>query len=273
MLLKSFWASLPGQIIGLAGLVTAVTTLVNLLWRLYGAFWDRIGRPRTVTRIIRQLSCGVNIKVFEYHLGIPAQYVNVGTRGTNSRGDLLEYIFVLDYVYVQAVTELGKVICFSVTARRPAFHPVLEYYGAVSISLGKTTYQQLGHEPNGVYGWLGARRWGYGEAYYHGNPGGYQTYVYSINDAAGLESGVEFISAALGNVAIVSLGLFDDTGSLSADSALTEWLDDENVRELRLHGTMNTITVVGPHTDVKKIVDSGFGFGPDLDQVRLLPKP
>ena len=92
--LKSFWTTLPGQVIGLAARVTAITTLVNLFWRLYTALWDRIGRRRTPTRKLRQLSCEVNINLFEYHLGIPAQYVNSTDQAVSQ--NMHEYIFVLD---------------------------------------------------------------------------------------------------------------------------------------------------------------------------------
>ena len=234
MELKSFWATLPGQIVGLAALVTAITTLVNLLWRLYTVLWDRMGRRRTLTRKLRQLSCEVNINVFEYHLGIPAQYVNSSDRPGGE--DLREYIFVLDDAYVQAITNAGKVICFSVTTRRQAFHPVLEYYGAAPITLGRTRFQQLGDEPNGIKGWLGARRWWYGEAYYFGNPGGYQTYVYSINDA-GWESGTQSIGAVfdeVGDVALGLLGVYQDESSFQSDKA--DWLDRESVKTFRQQG-------------------------------------
>ena len=269
--LKSFWATLPGQILGLAALVTAITTLVNLLWRLYTALWDRIGRRRTLTRKLRQLSCEVNINVFEYHLGIPPQYVNSteGTVGDNKH----EYIFVLDDVYVQAIAASGRVICFSVTTRRQAFHPVLEYYGAFPITLGRTRFQDFGDEPSGVQGWLGARRWGYGEAYYYGNPGGYQTYVYSINDA-GADSGAQNIAAVFDEAGYVAFGLLNDSPNEGfAHPEMASWLDRESVRVFRQQAVINTVTVVGPQKEVRSILKLGFAFGPNLDQVRLLPKP
>lgn len=45
--------------------------------------------------------------------------------------------------------------------------------------------------PDRAAGWVGAHSWHYFETYYFGNPGNYQTFVYSINDA-GVGSGASF---------------------------------------------------------------------------------
>jgi hypothetical protein len=122
----------------------------------------------------------MQIEYFVHVLGQPAQYVN-----HQADEEEVEYVFALPDAYVQAVTDAhGKVGLFAVTTRNKRFHPSLNYHpgGAaeMQIRLGRTHFSDLADQPSGVRGWIGARRGGYAESYYYGNPGHYQTYIVAL---------------------------------------------------------------------------------------------
>src|SRR6266540_1446330 len=177
VILKSFWETLPGRVIQLATLVAAVATLLAASRGIGRLVWNSVTRDYQITRDLALLSCGVQVDHFQHVLGRPPQFVNRSE-------EHVEHVFVLRDAYVQTVTDLNnKVLYFSITTRTPRFHPTLEHY-AHEVTLGHTTFEQLGYEqPDGVLASLGARRFSYSEAYYFGNPGGYNTFVYSMNDA------------------------------------------------------------------------------------------
>jgi hypothetical protein len=266
-------STLIGKLIALAAVVGAVTTVWRVLRPLLHAVGERLSRRRRLGQRLQQLACDVQVDYFQHLLGQPAQYVN-----RSCTTDEIEHLFVFRDAYVQAVTDRhGKVGRFAVTCRSRRFQPRLNYHPGgypdlVTVRLGHTRFAQLGHTPDGVHGWLGARRFGYVESYYFGNPGNYQHYVFALNDAGQDES-------ATGHIA----GLFQSPGGneiwlglLGGSSDVGVWLDQQSVRSFRLATAINTYAVVSAETAVRSFGDgtgwkSPFGFGPDYDQVRTSP--
>jgi len=116
----------------------------------------------------------------------------------------VECVYIDDYSFVHAVVDQDEsVLAYSVTTRkrnfRPRFRPpggiseergrILRALGLrfrtrplVAIRLASSTFDELG-DPQQAGSWVGAHNLHYFEAFYWGNPGHYQTYVFSVNDA------------------------------------------------------------------------------------------
>jgi hypothetical protein len=272
-LVQGLLSTLTGKLIALAAVVGAVTTVWKVLLPPLRMVGERLGRRRWLGRRLQQLACDVQIDYFQHLLGQPAQYVN-----RSSTTDEIEHVFVFPDAYIQAVTDqYGKVGRFSVTCRSRRFQPKLNYHPGgypdlITVRLGRTCFVQLGHTPDGVHAWLGARRFGYAESYYFGNPGNYQHYVFALNDAGEDESATEHVAELFpspgGNE--VWLGLF------GGSSDVGEWLDQQGVRSFRGATAINTYSVMCAEAAVRSFGDgtgwkSSFGFGPDFDQVRTSP--
>jgi hypothetical protein len=271
-LVQGLLSTLTGKLIALAALVGATTTVWRVLRPPLRAVGERLSRRRRLGRRLQQLACDVQIDYFQHLLGQPAQYVN-----RSNTTDEIEHVFMFRDAYVQAVTDqYGKVGYFSVTCRTRRFQPKLNYHPGgprqlVTVKLGHTRFAQLGHTPDGVHAWLGARRFGYVESYYIGNPGNYQHYVFALNDAgrdetAGYVAGL-FPSPG-GNE--VWLGVF------GGSSEVAGWLGQQGVRSFRGAAAINTYAVISAEAAVRVFGDgsgwkSAFGFGPDYDQVRTSP--
>lgn len=106
--------------------------------------------------------------------------------------------------YVHALTDKDQTVhAYSVTIRSKRFRPTFRPPGGTAapanwlwrlfgkeyryephppVKLGRTHFAELGRAEQAA-GWLGAHNWHYFEPYYLGNPGLYQYFVYSINDA------------------------------------------------------------------------------------------
>ena len=105
-----------------------------------------------------------------------------------------------DY-YVQAYANMDEsVLSYSVTTRAPRFRPALRhpsggfagerrYLRLLGLrrprpfTLTKTRFGALSELPGRAESWVGFHNWHYYEAYWGGNPGLYQWFVFSINDA------------------------------------------------------------------------------------------
>lgn len=162
----------------------------------------------------------------------------------------VEYIFVDESFFVQAITTSeGEVIAYSVTTRTRHFNPklVLRSFG-VTVQLGRTRFAQLNalRNPVRLISAVGARRFHYGEIYYLGNPGKYQTFVFSLNDAGYLSiphTGIHFLMERPD-------------------------FDDARLKAFRNDAVINTYTVTAPNVGVEDL--GPIRFGANLDQVRTL---
>lgn len=202
-------------------------------------------------RQIARLAPGTTLGFFRGILGAPV-FVTSGARTKR-------HVFIDDSFYVEAVTDLGEtVLMFSVTTRSSRFNPTLKLgpystdRAAVVVRLGKTVFAELdrlGHEGR-VKSSRGARRLTYVEQYYFGNPGLYQRYALSMNDAGFLRHARD-----------VRFGVFSEEITSTLDARL---------REFRQAMVINTYTIAAPHADIDQL--ESFRLGADYDQVRVLTR-
>jgi hypothetical protein len=202
------WLGNAGQF--LAALVAAVA-LLNLVRGTYrrtvGRRWDRYAR-------IERLATNGQISFFSSVLAEPPamrRTVEATVTSFDNTGNAhrepktwLEVVWIDRDFYVHAVADKDETIhAYSVTTRSRRFHPKLKppggsfvergwvlrqlgfaekFKGAPAVKLGKTRFQDLGR-PDLAAAWIGAHNLHYFEDFWGGNPGLYQHFVYSINDA------------------------------------------------------------------------------------------
>jgi hypothetical protein len=193
--------------------------------------------------------------------------------------ELTETVWLDRDYYVQALVDPDEtVLAFSVTTRSRRFRPLFQVPtspGLVErvrfihqsntlrpaplfrVRLGRTHFAGIG-EPGGVLASLGFRRFAYTEAHWFGNPGSYQYYVFSFNDAG---------SPPWPDTSLI----FPDGGGVFRAGL---WADDsspatlETINDFRKRTAPNTYTVVGPRFQLE---DYPTSFGPDYDEIRILP--
>jgi hypothetical protein len=194
--------------------------------------------------------------------------------------ELMEMVWLDRDYYAQALVDPDDtVLAFSVTARSRRFRPLfqvpstpgvierLRFFrhrdGAMRptplfrVRLGRTHFAGIG-EPSGVFASLGFRRFAYAEAHWFGNPGSYQYYVFSFNDAGAPpwpDSRLIFPEGG----GVFRVGVWADAGT-------TESLD--TIKDFRNRTAPNTYTVIGPRFQLE---DYPTSFGPDYDEIRTLP--
>jgi hypothetical protein len=291
--LHGWLTSLTGRLFALAALILAVTAIWKFFTPAIRAGWLRLTRRRRLTLRLRQLACGMQIEHFVHLLRQPAQYVD---RPHNV--EETEHVFVLPEAYVQAVTDAhGKVGLFAVTTRDKRFHPRLNYHpGGASdmrdVELGRTRFSELVGLPTGVRGWLAARRFGYAETYYFGNPGYYQTYVVALNDA-GYLADISLVSA-IGGDGGTDLNWFPGLPVPAPrrrmwsqrpvapvrpepGNEIARFLTSPAVQSFRTDSVINTYAVISTWMERRLQEDTGsgwgirYGIGPDHDVVRTAP--
>ena len=136
--------------------------------------------------------------------------------------------------------------------------------------LGRTSFAAVDAqvEPQGRSLRIGAHNYEYAEAYWFGNPGGYQWYVLSHNDASS--------AGAMQWPTSKHASPFFQEGVLVSDndSVRVSPLQPDELAELRAKTIINTLTVLGPW---REYGDRPMGRtslaeprGPDSNQVRVL---
>ena len=219
-----------------------------------------IGYKKELLKQISGLNAGVHIDNFKNIFGTPL-FVN---------GTLIkEYIFVNNYFYLQAITDSsGTILAYSITIREKNFNPQIDLgpYTSNNISkkiiLGETTYLGLADfsDPNEIFSYVGAHNYHYTEGYYFGNPGKYQTFIFSTN-----ESGYNK----------------EDHTDLLPLNSNDATISNSKIKEFRSEETINTYTVTAPLVDKEDLNlrgyifynydnDDGFLLGPSYNQVRVL---
>lgn len=175
------------------------------------------------------------------------------TLGAPSFGDVVR-TWAFPEAFVVARVEQDIVTVIAVTTRRRWFRPTFRPVGLGKIRLGKTTFEELGDSPTGILGGVGARRWGYAEKHYRGNPGLYREFALGVNDAGyvhALEPSLDLARCV------------DERAMAHNDSLPTRW------RTLRPEARINTYAVSAPFQSVNA-VENSVTFGAELDVVRVL---
>lgn len=239
---KSYVAILMGLFLLLLSSAITISQGTALLKEYY---YDTLGHKKKLINDIYKLAPSTNIGYFERILGNPV-FVNEKTDEKNTKEPTQkEYIFINDYFYVQAITGKNeKVLAYSVTGEDLVFN-IWSGIKNIDLKLGKSTFEVVDDKPEKIELYCGARRGGYSEEYYFGNPGNYQTYIFSLND----------INGGFPQMCLEDVG----TNNVS--------LENEEVRKLRKEQVINTFTITSPGISGKDLL---FGQGPDMDQVRIL---
>jgi len=243
---------LIAALIGMLGSLIAIVEFGRrLLHRSRSTDVDGLDEP---TQAVRRLGAGVQLTYFQECLGHPT---------FRTEGEAFdEHIFVHDAFYVQAITDRsGTVTLYSVTTRAEDFDPVLDIRQGtptLRVTLGRDTFAAVGTAPVSRGGYLGARRFHYWESHYLGNPGLYQTYIVSLNDAGYIGASGDLVAA------IDALGVLESEElAAAAEEEARELLD-----RFAAETVVNTYSVASALFPLERL--QCMQFGPDKDQVRVI---
>jgi hypothetical protein len=288
-------ASLIDIVIGASSIVGAAAALLvvgaavrNWYRRSLGRRWTNYGR-------LKRLGTGAQLSFFEAVLTEPPairRTVEVELREYQERlgrsverlvkRDFTECFFTDRDYYVQTLSDGDDTVHgFSVTTRRKRFKPHIVFpdlgrrarrriereierrWGPfVEIRLGHTRFDRAvpnrDWKPSLKFA-LGARTWSYSELYYFGNPGYYQTFVFTASGTAG--------GFPVGDLAALTEEIGPDYPPGSAESDPADF-ESPQVQRFRRETAVTTYTVfmtpvLGNHFPVN--------FGPHEDHVRTLP--
>jgi hypothetical protein len=194
-------------------LLTALLVTITLLGIVWGLYRKTLGRRRDRYGRLERLGTNAQISFFSSVLGEPpamrrtedsaiSRYDNEGNPLKEAK-TWTECVWIDRDFYVHSVADEDETVhAFSVTARGKRFRPAFRQPGATyvergrvkrllrfrdyklnpKIRLGKTRFDCLGR-PEQAASWVGAHNAHYFEAYWGANPGLYQWFVFSINDA------------------------------------------------------------------------------------------
>jgi hypothetical protein len=209
------------------------------------------------------------------------------TRLTSRRFEVSTFID-RDY-YVQTISDHEEtVLAFSVTTRSARFRPIYQahrplgplerwrwrrqwgepYRPLVNIKLGRTTFADLDpRDPDQFAGphfriSIGAHNHAYSEMTYMGNPGGYQSFVWTASDAA--RQG----RFGFGIPVAQEVGA-DEWPDPSGEATQPQWNDMVETQRFRRETVITTYTVI--HGSLALENYPLARFGPHENEVRLLP--
>ncbi|MFT4042893.1 MAG: hypothetical protein QM673_07015 [Gordonia sp. (in: high G+C Gram-positive bacteria)] len=233
-------------------LAAATATIVAALFaggRAITTIWNRtVGGRRLQSACLNQLACGTSSRFVDQLLGTPKF---LGHRDTRE-----ERLYRLAGAWVATELIDDAVMAFTITVTDPKMHFSTSKitFGNINIDLGRDKFNVLPAQTiqmrSGQRAWVGARRYGYLQHYYFGNPGSYQDYWLSFN-----QCGAGNWNSTIGSVNF-SDGNYGDNGEC-----------DNSVLAL----TINSLTVLGPQRPAD--TDNQFNrrdvLGPDEDTVRL----
>jgi hypothetical protein len=197
-----------------AEILTALLAAIAVAGVARSIYRRTLGRRRDRYARLRRLGTNAQISFFSSVLGEPPAMERSLTSDVTTFDDhgeplktpmdFKEAVWIDRDFYVHALAdEDGTVHAYSVTARNKRFRPTFQIPGGtaddatwfdrlrgrdfhyrpnVAVKLGRTHFGALGR-PGQAAAWLGAHNWHYFEPYYFGNPGYYQNFVFSINDA------------------------------------------------------------------------------------------
>jgi hypothetical protein len=266
--------SSAAAILGLAAAVVAIGGGVLAAYRGLAALYARtVGSRRRLSNRLNQLAAGVTIRWVEDRLGGPAFVREFRPPGIPGRLGQRELVYRAKHAWIQVlVDEHEAVVRFSVTVTDPRFRFQISdlTLGKLTAKLGRTsfsgTHSQIEQQGRSLR--IGAHNFEYAEAYWFGNPGNYQWYVVSHNDAG--TGDFDFTVGGRGQFP------FQD-GILKSENMDCPEFDfqSEEAAQFRAKTTINTLTVLGPwRTDFQAGESVWTSLaeprGPDSNQVRVL---
>ncbi len=254
---KSNWFIAISIVIVLLSSLITISQGINLLYDYYNR---SLGYKSQLLDKITLLSADVHIDYFKDLIGASVFIDEV-------EGDMIEYIFVHDFFYVQAFTNSkNKVIAYSVTTRSKDFNPELTLgpysvdNNAVTVKLGITKFSELNKldtKPGDIFTYLGAHTFYYSEEYYFGNPGNYQTFYFTLNQSGYM--GIEYESDK-----------FFEYPPYLGDKEVS--INDPEIKQFRENAIINTYTVSSTSELFHRDFIGSLECGPHYHTVRVLPK-
>lgn len=243
-----------------ADAVGTAASLVALLAAGYGLlrFARRLwrhgpGSRRNTTTLLRQVACGVTREHVAALFGPPLLRMRLATHDVVVRSYRTRHAWLTTYDDDQ-----DTVLAYAITVTDPnfSFESTAASAEELSVKVGQDRFNSTMVTDDWLLS-IGARRASYTEAFYFGNPGGYQDYVLAYNDA-----GVG-ASPWPANLPPLAAG-----GRYS--SPTTDPLTAEARTAVRANLKVNAFAVLGPNapSELLKVLAPP---GVDLDQVRLLP--
>lgn len=249
------------EALALTGIVvTAITGAAGVVALARHMLRSTIGRRRVLARRLERLAPTMQLGYFVHVLGEPQQ-CRASDEGTRIA------VWIMHDAYVQALADSSEMVTrWSVTTRTRRFCPVF-YRGhtittsgeTLEVKLGTTTFAELPGRPQWIRGDVGARRFYYDEGYYFGNPGNYQAFAYSLNDAGYVNDNT-----------LITLNMREQGLGASGDEEVQELMSRADVAAARANTAVNTITVGAPYCEFGPD-GTWLGYGPDRDTVRIVP--
>jgi hypothetical protein len=260
------------EIAGTAAAIVAIGGGVIGVYRTTTRAYARtFGSRRLLAVRLNQLAAGVTIRYVEERLGAPAFVRTMplpsGQTADQSGRTLREQVYHTRHAWVQVLTDQDAVVRFSITVTDPRFHFQVQdlTFGHLEARLGRTRFSGIRtvYQPEGRSLNIAARRYEYSESYWFGNPGNFQRYVLSHNDAGSGHFGFSILQHGPGWCQEGSLR-FDEPPAVIPPAFDS---DADYARQFRGETTVNTLTILGP---ARPLAELAQPRGPDADYVRVL---
>jgi hypothetical protein len=271
----SVTASFP-QIVTLAAAVVGVGGGVWWLYHQLDSLYHRtLGSRRDLAKLLNQVAAGVTTRYLEERFGAPAfvraSQVRVQRPDlTFTHAPVSEQVYRTRHAWLQVLTdEHDAVIRFSITVTDPRFRfqiRDLTVYN-LDVKLGHTRFSSIQRDPDGRSLWIGARRYGYSESFYFGNPGNYQHFVLSKNDAGVGSFGFLALPADIGGFYQDGFLQLGDVGGAPPPGIPVFDPAAPYAKGFRSETTIDTLTVLGADYGTATLAEPR---GPDADYVRVL---
>jgi len=287
-----------------AVLLGAGAALLTVGGALRTAYRRTLGRRRDRYERLARLGTGAQLSFFTAVLGEPpAIKRSLSAEVNDNRGAVeaparvnrkfTECFYIDRDYYVQTLSDVDEtVLAFSVTTRSRRFKPTfaaiptpntlrrkrwerehaMPYPAPLyEVRLGRSRFSDV----QGLREWgppqtvkvaYGARSFSYSELYYFGNPGHYQTHVFTASDASGRWPDVSVEEAWRDVGAAGTDGQWSNP--MDEREGIKQWHELTAVDHFRRHALITTFTLIGPFFSAK---DYPVYFGPHGDEVRTLP--
>lgn len=257
--IRKIWIiALFGLALTILNSLITISTSIPIIQNIY---IGTLGEKADLIQKIESLVPGTNISFFKQKFNDPT-FIN-----TDEKEGRREYVFVNKFFYLDATTDLNdKVLYYAVTTRDDKFNPTFKSPmfnlngDQITVTLGKTRFNEITDYPTVMDGCLGAHDWFYYESYYLGNPGNYQTYAFGIN-MAGDSSEINAEKISLINDEVCSWNRKTKEVVEQPKSPTDPILDFRN------NSVVNTYLVTEPMGDFSP---HRLGIGVDYYQVRIL---
>jgi hypothetical protein len=285
--------------------IPVLAAALALLAGIRTVYRRTLGRRRDRYERIARLGTNANASFFTSVIGEPPA-IRRGLTGTfnelvpgtdefrAAQREYWESVWIDRDFYVHAFSkqEDDAIVAFSVTTRHRRFHPRLVAPGYTveersklmrrlgfsaknrplfDVRLGRTTFGELG-PPGSTDAWVGAHNMYYSEAHWYGNPGNYQWYVFSVNDAGVYETqDVHMIGTVMSEDGQWDFAWGFGSGTDPPYEAMHGW------QQFRQRARINTYTVLAPSLLLHDYPPGGdltthpTRYGPSSEHVRTVP--